>query len=60
MAKSLAILATLAEFSAMSTKWLAVNSGIEVCVIKLFWICKAQDTQRLFSVKYLLGEANIA
>ena len=35
MAKSLAILATLAEFSAMATKRLAVNSGIEVCVLKL-------------------------
>ena len=52
MAKSLAILATLAEFSAMSTKRLAVNSEIEVCVV-------AQDTQRLFSVKHLLREANI-
>ena len=35
MAKSLAILATLAEFSAMSTKRLAVNSGTEVCVINV-------------------------
>ena len=57
MAKSLAILATLAEFSAMSTKRLAVISEIEVCVII---VKHAQDTQRLFSVKHLLREANIA
>ena len=50
MAKSLAILATLAEFSAMATKPPAVNNGIEAYLLKLSWICKAQDTQRLFSV----------